>query len=133
KHDDDCLKELGWLYERRNVKEARSDLKAWIERWQGRYAKLVAWVEENIEETLTYFRLPLAHRKHMKSTNMLERLNEEIRRRTYVVRIFPNAESCLRLVRALCVETHEAWLEAHIYLDMQILKEHKKEMLRQAA
>jgi transposase-like protein len=45
-------------------------------------------VEENIEETLTYFRLPLAHRKHMKSTNMLERLNEEIRRRTYVVRIF---------------------------------------------
>jgi hypothetical protein len=44
-------------------------------------------VEENIEETLTYFRLPLAHRKHMKSTNMLERLNEEIRRRTYVVRI----------------------------------------------
>jgi transposase-like protein len=55
----------------------------------------------NIEETLTYFRLPSAHRKHMKSTNMLERLNEEIRRRTYVVRIFPNAESCLRLVRAL--------------------------------
>jgi transposase-like protein len=39
--------------------------------------KLTGWVEENIEETLTYFRLPLAHRKHMKSTNMLERLNEE--------------------------------------------------------
>jgi transposase-like protein len=90
-------------------------------------------VEENIEETLTYFRLPLAHRKHMKSTNMLERLNEEIRRRTSVVRIFPNAQSCLRLVRALCVETHEAWLEAHIYLNMQILKERKKEMLRKAA
>lgn len=44
-------------------------------------------------------------RKHMKSTNMLERLNEEIRRRTYVVRIFPNGESCLRLVRALTVES----------------------------
>ena len=61
------------------------------------------WVEDNIEETLTYFRVPLAHRKHMKSTNSLERLNEEIRRRTHVVRIFPNADSCLRLVRALCV------------------------------
>ncbi|MER8743266.1 transposase, partial [Mesorhizobium sp. M1004] len=47
------------------------------------------------------------------STNMLERLNEEIRRRTYVVRIFPNTESCLRLVRALAVETNENWMEAN--------------------
>jgi putative transposase len=58
---------------------------------------------------------------------------EEIRRRTYVVRIFPNAESCLRLVRALTVERHEAWLEDHRYLNMDLLKEHKKEMLRAAA
>src|SRR3546814_7262364 len=49
----------------------------------------------------------------MKSTNMLERFNEEIRRRTYVVRIFPNAPSCLRLVRALAVETHENRSEEH--------------------
>jgi len=82
---------------------------------------------------LTSFRLPLAHRKHMKSTNVLERLNEEIRRRTYVVRIFPNAESCLRLVRALTVERHQAWLEDHRYLNMDLLKEYKKEALRQAA
>ncbi len=54
---------------------------------------------------------PRAHHKHLKSTNMLERLNEEIKRRTRVARIFPNTESCLRLVRALCVETHETWLE----------------------
>jgi len=47
---------------------------------------------------------------------MLERLNEEIRRRTYVVRIFPNTESCLRLVRALAVETNENWMEANRYL-----------------
>ncbi|MGY4431077.1 transposase-like protein [Bradyrhizobium sp. F1.13.1] len=51
------------------------------------------------------FRLPPTHRKQMKPTNMLERLNEEIRRRTYVVRIFPNGESCLGLVRALTVES----------------------------
>ncbi|MGY4412266.1 transposase-like protein [Bradyrhizobium sp. LB7.1] len=94
-----------------------------------KYPKLTGWVEENIEETLTYFRLPLAHRKHMKSINMLERLNEEMRLRTYVVRIFPNAESCLRLVRALTVERHED----HRYLNMDLLKEHKKEALRQAA
>jgi len=90
-------------------------------------------VEENIKETLTYYRLPLPHHKHMESTNMLERLNQEIKRRTHVVRIFPNAGSCLRLVRALAVETHENWLEAIRYLNMGHLREHKKQMLRQAA
>jgi putative transposase len=69
----------------------------------------------------------------MKSTNMFERLNQEIKRRTNIVRIFPNAESCLRLIRALAVETHENWLEAMRYLNMEHLKEHKKELLRQAA
>jgi len=62
----------------------------------------------------------------MKSTNMLERFNEEIKRRTHVVRIFPNAASCLMLVRALAVETHERWLEANLYPSMDLLKEHKK-------
>ncbi len=56
--------------------------------------------------------------KHLKSTNMLERLNEEIRRRTHVVRIFPNGESCLRLVRALAVETHENWLEQQLRAEL---------------
>jgi putative transposase len=69
----------------------------------------------------------------MPVTNLLERLNEEIERRTHVVRIFPNAESCLRLVRALAVEMHENWLEAHRYLNMDDLREHKKEALRMAA
>ena len=133
KHDDDCLKELGWLYERRNVKGARSDLKAWIERWQGRYAKLVAWVEENIEETLTYFSLPQAHHRNMKSTNMLERFNEEIRRRTRVVRIFPNEPSCLRLIRALAAEQHETWQEDNRYINMTLLKEIKRERMKAAA
>jgi Transposase, Mutator family len=54
----------------------------------------------------------------MPVTNLLERLNEEIKRRTHLVRIFPNADSCLRLIRALAVETHENWLEAHRYLNM---------------
>jgi len=95
-----------------------SDLAAWLAKWSGKYAKLTGWVEENIDETLTFYRLPRQHHKHLKSTNMLERLNEEIKRRTHVVRIFPNAESCLRLVRALAVETHENWLEQHRYLNM---------------
>jgi transposase-like protein len=133
KADDDCLQELRWLYDRRNVEEARRDLAAWIAKWGDRYRKLVDWVEETIEETFTFYRLPRQHHKHLKSTNMLERLNEEIKRRTHVVRIFPNTEACLRLVRALAVETHENWLEAHRYLNMNDLREHKKTNLRKAA
>ena len=133
KIDDDCLQELRWLYDRRDLIEARRDLAAWLAKWSAKYSKLTGWVEDNIDETLTFYRLPRQHHKHLKSTNMLERLNEEIRRRTQVVRIFPNGESCLRLVRALAVETHENWLEQHRYLNMDDLREHKKEALRRAA
>ncbi len=127
---DDCLQELRWLYDRRELAEARQDLARWLGKWQAKHPKLCDWVEANIEETLPYFCLPQPHHKHMKSTNMLERLNQELKRRTHVVRIFPNAESCLRLVRALAVETHENWLEAIRYLNMAHLAEHKKETLR---
>ncbi|GLR45808.1 transposase for insertion sequence element ISRM5 [Mesorhizobium amorphae] len=133
KHGDDCLQELRWLYDRRDLTEARADLATWLAKWSARYPKLTNWVEEAIDSTLTFFRLPRQHHKHLKSTNMLERLNEEIRRRTYVVRIFPNAESCLRLVRALAVETNENWMEANRYINMDDLREHKKLALRQAA
>src|ERR1700731_714893 len=133
KVDDDCLQELHWFYDRRDLAEVRRDIAQWLAKWQAKYPRLCNWVEDNIEETLTYYRLPLPHHKHMKSTNMLERLNQELKRRTHVVRIFPNAESCLRLVRALAVEMHENWLEATRYLNMDHLKEHKKEALRALA
>jgi putative transposase len=133
KHDDDCLTELRWIYDRRKLVEARSDLAAWLKRWQAKYPKLCDWAEENIEETFTVYRLPVGHHKHMRSTNLLERFNEEIRRRTYVVRVFPNSESCLRLVRALAAEQHEEWQEGNRYMNMLLLAEQKKELLRTAA
>jgi putative transposase len=120
---------LRWLYDRRDVNEARKDLAGWLKRWQGKHPKLCVWVEDNIEETLSFYGLPHGHHKHLKSTNMLERLNEEIKRHTRVVRIFPNEQSCLRLVRALAKETHENWIEAHRYLDMNLLTERQKEVL----
>lgn len=133
KADDDCLQELRWIYDRRELSEAKSDLAAWLRKWSPRYPKLTSWAEETIEETFTFYRLPRQHHKHMKSTNMLERFNEEIKRRTIVLRIFPNEDSCLRLIRSLAVETHENWLEANRYLNMNDLKEMKKADLRQAA
>jgi putative transposase len=130
---DDCLRELRWIYDRRDQSEARRDLAAWLDKWASKYPKLCQWVEEHIDETLTFYRLPVAHHKHLKSTNLLERLNEEIKRRTHVVRIFPNEASCLRLIRALAVETHENWIEATRYLNMEELREHKKQQLREVA
>jgi len=127
KADDDCLQELRWIYDRRDLQEAQRDLQAWLQKWQQKYPKLCDWVDENIQETLSFYKLPLPHHKHLKSTNMLERLNEEIKRRTLVVRIFPNTNSCLRLIRALAVETHENWIEATRYLNMDFLKEHRKQ------
>ncbi|MFK4654157.1 hypothetical protein ABIF97_004091 [Bradyrhizobium japonicum] len=61
------------MYDRRDLSEVRRDLAAWFAKWGSKYPKLTGWVEENIEETLTYFRLPLAHRKHMKSTDEMDK------------------------------------------------------------
>lgn len=133
KANDDCLVELRWLYDRHDLEQARQDLAVWLKKWQPKYSKLCNWVEANIEETFTFYRLPAEHHKHLKSTNMLERINEELKRRTLVVRIFPNAASCLRLVRALTAEIHEEWIEGTRYLNMDLLEEHKREQLRRRA
>src|SRR6516165_3102187 len=133
KVDDDCLQELRWFYDRRDLAEVRRDIAQWLAKWQAKYPRLCDWVEDNVEETLTYYRLPPPYHTLLKSPTMLERLNQELKRRTHVVRIFPNAESCLRLVRAPAVEMHENWLEATRYLNMDHLKEHKKEALRALA
>ena len=133
KADDDCLMEQRWITDRHDGEEARRDLARWLEKWGGKYAKLCSWVEENIEQTLTFLSWPRQHHKHMKSKNMLERLMEQIKRRTHVVRIFPNPASCLRLVRALTAEIHDGWIEADRYLNMTLWEEHKRERLRAIA
>jgi len=92
-----------------------------------------AWSEDNIEETLTCYRWPLAHHQHLKSTNRLERINEELKRRSRAKRIFPNPASSLRFMRALAVEIHEDWIKQHRNLNMQMLTEHKKRKLAKAA
>lgn len=131
--DPACLTELRWLYACRDVAEARLHLHAWLGRWAGKHPRLGAWVEANIEETWAFCRCPRAHHKHLKSTNLLERLNQELKRRTQVVRIFPHERSCLRLIRALAAEQHEEWLAGPVYLDMQPLKDQLKPSLQLAA
>ena len=73
-------------------------------------SRLATWLEENIPQGLTVFSLPTAHRRRLRTTNGLERLNREIRRRSRVAALFPNEASCLRLVTAIVMETSEEWL-----------------------
>jgi putative transposase len=95
-------------------------------KWRGKGIEKVAeHIEEHIEECLSCLAFPESHRKRIRTTNSLERLNQEIRRRTRVVRIFPNRQSCLRLVSALAVEVSEEWVTGRRYLDMEELGEHR--------
>jgi len=87
-------------------------------RWEQTHPVVVRLLAEGVEDCLACLAFPLAHRARIRTTNGMERLNEEIKRRTRVVRIFPNPEACLRLVTALCVEQSEEWVSGKRYLDM---------------
>jgi putative transposase len=91
------------------------------DRWRKSHEKVAEHIEEHIEECLTCLFFPASHRKRIRTTNGLERLNQEIKRRTKVVRIFPNREACLRLVTALVVEQSEEWVTGRRYLNMEEL------------
>jgi putative transposase len=89
------------------------------EKWRAKGNEKVAeHLEEHIEECLSCLAFPESHRRRIRTTNGLERLNQEIKRRSRVVRIFPNERSCLRLVTALAVEQSEEWITGRRYLDM---------------
>ena len=96
--------------------EALAALGRMVGKYAKRSATLAAWLESNIPEGLTVFAFPEPHRRLLRTTNGLERLNREIRRRTRVVGIFPNEASCLRLVSALAMETSEEWEAGNVYL-----------------
>jgi transposase-like protein len=80
--------------------------------------KLASWIEGNIPQGLAVYAFPAAHQKRLRTTNPLERINQELKRRTRVARVFPNEASLLRLVSALLAETSQDWETGKIYLDM---------------
>ena len=101
-------------------------------KWRQKGSEKVAeHVEERIEECLSCLSFPDSHRRRIRTTNGLERLNQEIKRRTRVVRIFPNGGACLRLVSALAIEQSEEWLTGRRYLDMRELEEQRRQEERE--
>ena len=92
-----------------------------IEKYQKRAPEFAKWLEENIEEGLTVYRFPKDHWKKLRTSNGIERVNKEIKRRTRVAVLFPNKESALRLVTGVIIEIHEEWVTGKQYLDMSPL------------
>jgi len=98
---------------------AETRLKEVVAHYAKSTPKLSAWLEENLPQGLTVFDLPVAHQKRLRTSNGLERVNQELKRRTRVARVFPNEASLLRLVSALLAETSDEWESGKIYLNME--------------
>lgn len=96
--------------------QAEAQLHRTVEKYEKRASRLADWMEGNIPEGLTVFAFPEAHRRRIRTVNSLERVCQEIRRRTRVARIFPSEASCLRLVSAVLMEISETWETGRIYL-----------------
>jgi len=101
-----------------NRTDADSLLARTVQKYAKTASKLATWLETAIPEGLTIFNLPAVHRTRLRTVNALERLNQEIRRRTRVVGVFPNEASCLRLVTALAMETSDEWEAGKVYLTL---------------
>jgi transposase-like protein len=91
-------------------------LKDFVQKYEKSAPRLA---EVNIPEGLTVFQLPVKHQKRMRTSNSIERLNKEIKRRTRVATLFPNEESLLRLVSAVLSEISEDWETGKVYLNME--------------
>ncbi len=101
--------------------EADRRLAQLVKKYANTAPDLSAWMETNVPEGLAVFELPRTHQRRLRTTNALERLNEEIKRRTRVATLFPNEASLLRLVSAILSETSEDWETGKVYLTMPTL------------
>lgn len=97
--------------------EANERLAKLVEKYRRPAPKLAEWMEANLPEGLAVFALPEPHRRRLRTTNALERLNRELHRRTRVATLFPNEASLLRLVSAMAAEISEEWETGRIYLN----------------
>lgn len=107
---------IRYIFNADNKSRAMDILKETAAHYEKSAPDLSAWMEENIPEGLTVFDFPEQHRKKIRTTNLLERINREIKRRTRVATLFPNEASCERLVSAILMEISEEWETGRAYL-----------------
>jgi len=96
-----------------------------IDEFSKKAPEFTKWLEANIHEGLTCYQFPREHRKKLRTSNGIERVNREIKRRTRVAVLFPNPQSALRLVTGVLIEIHEEWITGRQYLDMELISQEK--------
>src|SRR5690606_1464549 len=106
------------IFDSPNHEMAEELLKKTVAKYARLAPKLADWMEVNIPEGFTMFAFPKAHQKRIRTSNQLERLSQEIKRRTRGIRVFPNEESCLRLISDILLEYSDEWEFGRLYLDM---------------
>ena len=107
------------IFNAKDIDDAQAQLDRFFEKYKEAAPRLATWAEENLPEGFTVFQLPKEHQTRLRTTNMLERQNREIKRRTRVATLFPNEASALRLVTAVLVEISEEWETGKVYLTMR--------------
>jgi transposase-like protein len=110
-----------------DLKQARERKKKLVIELERLKPKVADWLDLELESCFSVYNLPADHRKRMRTTNMIERFNQELLRRSRVIRIFPNVESCARLFGVICMEQSEQWQTGYKYLDMNLLNNRTQE------
>jgi len=113
------MDDLRGVFDAADQAAANEQLQRVVRKYEPSAPKLAAWLEENVPESLTVFRLPASHRQRLRTSNMLERLNRELKRRTRVATLFPNEDSLLRLVTAILIEISEEWETGKRYVTFE--------------
>ena len=114
---NEMAEDLKPIFRTETTKQARELAQAFIEKWETKAPKATACLEEGLEDALAVMALPAKYRRRLRTTNMQERLIQELRRRERVIRIFPNEASALRLFAAMLAEAYEEWI-GRKYFDM---------------
>jgi transposase-like protein len=117
----DASAELRSVFDAPDRSEADRLLGRMVDKYAASAPKLATWLEANVPEGLTVFTLPIKLRRRLRTNNLLERLNREIKRRTRVATLFPNEDSLLRLATAVLMETDEEWQTEKRYLPMKTM------------
>ena len=116
---DTVAQDIRTIFNAPDRQEAERLLDKMVDKYNKEMPKLASWMQTNISEGLTVLALPVHLRSRLRTTNMVERLNREIKRRTKVASIFPNEAALLRLVGSLLMETSEEWESGKKYLNLE--------------
>lgn len=114
------------IYGQETIEQAQEIAKQTVEQYRKRASDFSTWLEANYEDGLAFYAFNQEAWRKIKTSNCLERLNKEIRRRTRVVGIFPNDASCIRLVGALLMEQNDEWSNGKVYLNPKAMERQKK-------